>query len=138
MRVLKNKVFFLYNSLLVVIVSGLSHSECIKSEQTDCPTWKYYQDSSNSCVCNNHVGGAIDCFEESPEYYCIFFSENLNSTLIGSCPYGQPATLPKNASEIKDYFRQCSNLHRKGPLCGECEDNYSLPVYSYNLGCVKC
>ena len=143
MRVLNNKVFFLYNSLLVVIVGGLSHSECIKSEQTDCPTWKYYQDSSNSCVCNNHVGGAIDCFEESPyvriqQYYCIFFSENFNSTLIGSCPYGQPATLPKNASEIKDYFGQCSYLRRKGPLCGECEDNYSLPVYAYNLGCVKC
>ena len=102
-----------------------------------------HPDSTNSCVCGDDLSGVIDCLSETlpvtiKYYYCIFFTENLNSTLIGSCPYGQPATLPKNASEIKDYFGQCSNLHRKGPLCGECEDNYSLPVYSYNLGCVKC
>ena len=31
-----------------------------------------------------------------------------------------------------------SDFHRKGQLCGECEDNYTLPSYSYYLGCVKC
>ena len=29
-------------------------------------------------------------------------------------------------------------MHRKGQFCGQCEDNYTLPVYSYYLGCVKC
>ena len=31
-----------------------------------------------------------------------------------------------------------SDFHRKGQLCGECEDNYTLLSYSYYLGCVKC
>ena len=29
-------------------------------------------------------------------------------------------------------------VHRKGRLCGECMDNYSLPVYSYSLMCIRC
>ena len=137
MRALISSELFLLSTLLLV-----NHCECISFEQTGCPTWMH-RDSTNSCVCGDDLGGVIDCSSETltvtiKYYYCIFFSEKSNSTLIGSCPYGQSATLPKNASEIKDYFGQCSNLHRKGPLCGECEDNYSLPVYSYNLGCVKC
>ena len=29
-------------------------------------------------------------------------------------------------------------FHRTGLLCGDCEDEYSLQVLSYNLSCVKC
>ena len=32
----------------------------------------------------------------------------------------------------------CSHFNRKGQLCGECAENYTLPAYSYYLGCVKC
>ena len=32
----------------------------------------------------------------------------------------------------------CTQFHRKGPLCGDCEDGYSPFVLSYNLSCVKC
>ena len=69
----------------------------------------------------------------------MFLNKN-NSTLqlIGSCPYGDGGTLPSNASELINNLKQCSNLHRRDRLCGECEDNYSLPVYSYSLGCVQC
>ena len=58
-----------------------------------------------------------------------------------ACPYGSSGVLPRNASEIdvpeeSEWF--CSHLHRMGQLCGECEANYTLPIYSYYLGCVKC
>ena len=33
---------------------------------------------------------------------------------------------------VHNYF------NRKGQLCGECVENYTLPAYSYFLGCVKC
>ena len=47
--------------------------------------------------------------------------------------------MPKNVSELKDDLEFiCGHLHRKGQLCGECQDNYTLPVYSYNPGCVEC
>ena len=40
--------------------------------------------------------------------------------------------------DSKASARLCFHLHRTGPLCGECEDNYTLPAYSYYLGCVRC
>ena len=55
--------------------------------------------------------------------------------------YGYPGKVPRNLSQIMDSeasARLCFHLHRTGPLCGECEDNYTLPAYSYYLGCVRC
>jgi hypothetical protein len=72
---------------------------------------------------------------------CVFFSKELQTTLAGTCPYGFGGVLPRNASDIdlpEESKWSCFHLHRTGQLCGECEENYTLPVYSYNLGCVKC
>ena len=33
---------------------------------------------------------------------------------------------------------QCSHLHRTGPLCGKCIEDYSTAVNSYNYECVPC
>ena len=94
-------------------------------------------------MCGDNLGGAVQCKTKPfhlqfEKYFCIFFSKELNSTLIGSCPYSFGGTLTKIVSELEDYPTFCGHLHRKGQLCGECEDNYTLPVYSYYLGCVKC
>ena len=32
----------------------------------------------------------------------------------------------------------CSTVNRKGILCGECQKDYGVPVYSFNLKCVHC
>ena len=32
----------------------------------------------------------------------------------------------------------CGHLNREGQLCGKCKENYSVPVYSYDLKCVQC
>ena len=32
----------------------------------------------------------------------------------------------------------CTYFHRRGPLCGDCEEEHSPLVFSYNLSCVKC
>ena len=41
-------------------------------------------------------------------------------------------------TELGDYDGVCKYYNRVGQLCGECDKNYTLPVYSYYLGCVKC
>ena len=73
-------------------------------------------------------------------HFCIFFSGELNTTLVGSCPYDFGGIMPKNVSQCGDFDRVCSHLHRRGQLCGECQESYSLPVYYYMYfsGCVKC
>ena len=115
---------------LVLLLHGKSVSSI-----PDCPT-----------RIDHNLGGIIIC--DLPQdtiiitvnYYCVFFSEEFNTTLIGSCPYGFRGEVAINVADLHVKYRNnhCELLHRKGELCGECEDNYTLPVYSYYLGCVKC
>ena len=133
-------ILLILNSLLVTV----SYGDSERGES--CPTWTYpnTSDLHYKCVCGASITQIINCNSETltvqiKENSCVFFSNIWNSTLIGSCPYGSGGILPKNVSTIKQDGALCSSrLHRKGQLCGECENNYSLPVYSYSSGCVKC
>ena len=135
-------------SLCLLLAIWSNASECIisdseESEPLVCPTWMYPNSNHSECVCGSRLHGIVSCNAETStvylaNFYCIFFNEELYTTLIGSCPYSTGGLLPKNISELKGDIGLCSLLHRKGRLCGECEDNYTLPVYSYNPGCVKC
>ena len=126
-------------SLLQLLVNTLGKSSDLERGKY-CPAWKYL-DYTNSCVCGNFLGDVIVCdgnYLYIRGRYCIMHMNEKNSTLIGSCPYSYDKLLQNSESELKNNYILCGHLHRKGRLCGECEDNYSLPVYSYSLGCVHC
>ena len=131
---------------LVLALSWFSASECvtISSELPPCPTWRYHPNPRDKeCVCGNDLHDAVTCLPEKYsasvlKNFCIVLSEDHNTTLIGTCPYSTGGKLPKNISDVKDFGDLCFPLHRRGQLCGACEENYTLPVYSYYLGCVKC
>ena len=115
-------------------------------EPTPCPTWMYRRSPQDKCICGKPLQGAVVC--RAGKYYnsisvvknfCTVLSENMKTTvvLIGTCPYGG-GLLPENKSELINFVALCSLWHRRGQLCGACDENYTLPVYSYYLGCVKC
>ena len=127
--------------LPVIILGDFESTTAGKVARKVCPAWMYL-DSTNSCKCSDHFHRVLICHTNHVyiyNFYCIYMNK-INSTLIGSCPYGAGVNLPRNNTELKNDYNiiQCGQLHRKGRLCGECEDNYSLPVYSYILGCVHC
>ena len=133
--------FFLINTLTIL---------CANSSKlpSTCPIWTYSSPSSNECVCGNSLIGVIVCNPEtlavrlSVDFFCfmVFDSNGVNTTLLGTCPYGESQWLPRNfsMSQIYEDSRLCSFYNRTGQLCGECAENYTLPGYSYYLGCVKC
>ena len=109
-----------------------------------CPTWMI-RDSTplRNCICGDDLGHTVQCYADrgtyTEKYYCMFYSEERNATFVGSCPYSDGGGMASaNLTEFKSTFKQCKRLNQKGQLCGECEDNYTLPVYSYNIGCVQC
>ena len=132
------------------LLTILIHESKCNNESTGlpiCPMWTYPSPSDNHCICGTKLHNSIICDRNTlttvliVREICVFFSEELQTTLAGTCPYGHGGILPRNASEIELPYESkwfCFNLHRTGPLCGECEENYTLPVYSYHLGCVKC
>ena len=128
-------------------------AECVAVDHNStqnqiCPLWMYpnLSSSQHECVCGSKLGDIVDCEPNLPslnikENYCLFYSKEMNDTFIGSCPYWYGGKISKK-SQIKNISSlSCGSMHgmhRKGRLCGECMDNYSLPVYSYSLMCIKC
>ena len=120
------------------------------NEQTICPVWMYPNNSNSQheCVCGSTVKGIVHCTNRNlisyviiKENYCLFFSKEMDDTFIGSCPYWYSGFVSNNASQLRgdSCSLTCSrSMHQKGRLCGECDDNYTLPVYTYSLSCVKC
>ena len=134
---------------LVCLVSLIHVSNCSanstynSSKISTCPTWTYPSPLHNDCVCGDRLNGAIVCDPLhlttilTEQRLCIFFSEELQTVLAGTCPYGwHRRVLPRNIKEQSTPF--CAHFHRRGQLCGECDENYTRPLYSYLLGCVKC
>ena len=138
-------VHFLVSFFLINILTMCADSSKLPST---CPIWTYSSHSSNECVCGNSFMGVIVCNPEtlavqlSVDFFCfmVFDSNGVNMTLLGTCPYGESQWLPRNfsMSQIYEDSRLCSFYNRKGQLCGECAENYTLPGYSYYLDCVKC
>ena len=134
--------------LLVCFVFALWCSKSVivaNSELPPCPTWMHRQNAQdNSCVCGDDVHNAVECIPGEysiavMRYFCIILSEDLDTVFIGTCPYSNGGLLPPNKSELIRFDGLCIDFyHRRGQLCGACEENYTLPVYSYYLGCIKC
>ena len=112
-----------------------------------CPAWTHPNESSSQheCICGDSLKYTVECNPSTldvylPPFYCMSYNESLNTTFVGKCPYrryiGDLELLPKEPSALASF--QCGITHRIGQLCGQCEENYTLPLYSYNLRCVKC
>ena len=93
--------------------------------------------------CNSTLGvlGILGC-------YCMTYDESMETIVVGACVYNcaQPETqrthdsiyhyLPNNSSELNRAM--CEPFNRAGQLCGQCQEGYGIPLYSYDLICIKC
>ena len=150
LRVWHQNIIMLPILSFLIILFHASKCTSESSKVATCPTWTYPSPPHNECVCGSDLhywGYNIICDPDTltvtviltERYFCIFFSEELQTTLVGTCPYGYHGTLPRNPSKIKEGSNiLCFHLHQTGQLCGECEEKYTLSAYSYYLGCIKC
>ena len=145
----------LYNSTLVVLKPKCKCKEFQKfaaaaSHDRQCHTWFFPDPSSNgTCRCGDDVHGIVRCNDSTKEVfirscYCMTYNES-TGPVVGACFYNylrptQTHTLyelvPSDITELNNYM--CGQLNREGQLCGRCKENYSVPVYSYDLNCVQC
>ena len=130
-------------ALVIFSVYVIEYTSCVSKPST-CPTWLRHPNlHSDECVCGSSLHEAVNCDPSTAnvhvaKHFCIFFSSGLNTTLFGTCPYSMGGAVPKNVSQLNNYDGLCRFFNRKDVLCGACEDNYTLSVYSYYLGCVQC
>ena len=108
------------------------------SQQCDCGS-----DLSGHVYCNSTLGalGILDC-------YCMTYDVSMKNVVVGACVFkcekaptqlmydGRYHYLPNNSSELNRVM--CGPFNRAGQLCGQCQEGYGTPLYSYELRCIKC
>ena len=95
-----------------------------------CPTWTYPSPPHNECVCGNAPG--ISCDQDTltvsvraGRNICMFFSDNLQTILIGTCPYMFNGQIPRNTSQIMEEISKlclrspASNRSTLWRVCGK-------------------
>ena len=146
----------LRNSILVVVKPNckckeLHESAAAASHDQQCPTWFFPDPSSNgTCRCGDNIRDTVRCNESTKETsilecYCMTYNKLMGS-VVGACFYNcekKPLLkdelyhlVPADVTILNRYM--CGHLNREGQLCGKCRENYSIPVYSYEMKCVQC
>ena len=70
----------------------------------------------------------------------------LTGPVVGACFYNCAKNpflkdklyhlVPSDVTKLNN--NMCGHLNREGQLCGKCKENYSIPVYSYEMKCMQC
>ena len=127
------------------------HSHC--SNDYTCPTW-FICNSQNNCQCGDEHNAAVVCdnnLKQSAvlDCHCVTYDKQSRATYLGLCFYNCQNSNPE---KVIDYVYKklpqkpeellnnssCTHFHRTGLLCGDCEEELSPFVLSYNLSCVRC
>ena len=123
--------------------------ECYTKAESDqglvhdgCPPW--FTNETGECQPGPTLGGIIQhdlLTLQTSLLECYCMTEEDGSLVVGACIYTCKALmgyypLPCHVSQLENFT--CGDLHRHGKLRGQCEDGYAIPVYSYDLACVKC
>ena len=122
------------------------------ANQVDCRHPWFFPDAGNDteCVCSSaETATVVKCSKDSVLLrigVCMTYNSTSKVTSIGPCPYISESSnflfdniylrLPNYTSKLTRFM--CGSLHRKGLLCGECEDGFGPAIYSYTLECKKC
>ena len=129
---------------------GASQNEVENAEE--CPLWTF--NHNGSCVCAHWDNQIVKCNPLNKSlsiriFYCMTVDPDL-IPFVGPCLYNVSAYLLRQMRFLHFYKRietnttsninleTCGVYKRTGLMCGQCIENYGLPVYSYHLACVKC
>ena len=144
--------------LSLCVVSSYAAGGIAQAEE--CPLWTVAKNDTDDCVCAQFDQQTVRC-NTSPYsisvrlLQCMTADTDMNP-IVGPCLYNSNNTFNRPHVKAKfDFFtalyrkivtnystnlntEMCGSYKRKGLMCGQCIKDYGLPVYSYNLSCVKC
>ena len=142
----------LFFSLLMVssyAARGIAQAE-------ECPLWTVAKNDTESCECAKSNQQIVGC-NTSPYsisvriFHCMTADSDMNP-VVGPCLYNSNIHIGEHRHHFyTDVYKKistnsstninsemCGPYKRKGLMCGQCIKDYGLPVYSYNISCVKC
>ena len=132
--------------LLTAVVIGAEQASIEPKDY--CRSWTFYNSTRKTCVCGDPLQGIVNCFISNNSgtvllKLCYCMSYYNSEVVVGECLVSciHPSSFGHYRSvNITETGGDpiCSGFHRRGPMCGECEQNHAPPVYHYNFTCVEC
>ena len=122
------------------------------TNNTTCPPW-FIPDSNSTtgCKCGSTYRNIVKCDNVSQRSYlltCYAMTYDQDSQteavaahsffgcLFRTKPNSFYVFLPPTVSELNQMM--CGHANREGQLCGRCKDGFAVPIYSYDMACVRC
>ena len=138
---------------MLQVVLGFNTGNVAQNEKP-CTTWYYH--NTSECECGSSLDGVVFCNNVTRELgvlhcYCMTSNgESGNYAVVGNCLLNcgnKSSTVDRildqmyhpvssNITDLDD--RSCGYLNRKGRLCSQCKENFSVSVYSYSFQCIEC
>lgn len=142
--------YFAVALILLILVPTTSKLQ-VSDEKIDksCPMIWSERNEEGNCTCGDNLNQLVKCddVEDTHLYvricYCMTESIDGSTAVVGHCMhtcYVLTTDLQNHGLKRVDSAvgTKCQESGRTGQLCGECAEGYALPVYSYDLRCVKC
>lgn len=143
-------------SQLIVVTTALSLAGAGADVMERCSGWSLYNESSESCICGSSLLGIVDCRSAGNDSVSVYLTichcmsrlDTQESSLfvVGDCVLSCTGFFKDMKHPQFRYLRFteagddkiCTAYNRKGPMCGNCHENYAPAAYSYNFTCTEC
>ena len=111
---------------------------------TNCPTWFYYDNTTQQCHCGHGLLCSSNKEVEISDRHCATSAGEGDQYYIGRCPLRHTANntnriyseMPADPDLLDDVM--CGPYNRKGLLCGRCIDGYGPTAHILDLRCANC
>ena len=122
----------------VAVVVGVTASN------TSCPTWFYYDNSTQQCKCGFLLKCTSDSQVEIEDRTCATYAGEGSRYFIGYCPLRHTVNntdsvhseMPRDPALLDDFM--CGHYNRRGVLCGRCIAGYGPTGHVLDLTCANC
>ena len=142
---LKISMCYAVDKLLYQNCSAILEKHGVQNEygKSECPPW-FSTDQRGACQPGPELGGIIQqdmSTLQTSVSECSCMTEENGTLSVGAYMYTCIALrgyypLPCHVTELQNVT--CAPFNRRGHLCGQCMEGHAIPVYSYDLHCVKC
>ena len=145
------RVFLVFSMLVVssYAARGIAQAE-------ECPLWTVASNVTEGCECAQSDQQIVKC-NTSPYsvsvriFHCMTADSDVNPVVVPCLYNGNNSIAEPQIDFYTNVYNKistnsstnintevCGPYKREGLMCGECVKDFGLPVYSYNLACVKC
>ena len=116
----------------------------VLATNTSCPTWFYYDHSTQQCHCGNGLLCSSNKTVEIKDGVCATSAGEGDQYYIGDCPFRHTVNntnriyseMPADPDLLDNVM--CGPYNRKGLLCGRCIDGYGPTAHILDLRCANC